>query len=163
MSAPNPSLLDSGQTLQGSYDEDSGSIRVKTDANESSIEVFQIDPDGLQTKAHLSVNGEYVTTENAVPVVLSANSGRSLKKIVTDTVEPIFSTPFDKRVSFLIKNVSDITCWIAFDETLANEDEGFPLEPGGFISVDLLSNVNLWASTESGTSDLRILETGRDV
>lgn len=68
MSAPKPSLLDSGQTLQGSYDEETGSLRTKTDANESSVEVFQLDADALQTAANLNVNNLPVTQQNPIPV-----------------------------------------------------------------------------------------------
>ena len=69
MSVPKPSLLDSGQTLQGSYDEETGSLRTKTDANESSVEVFQLDADALQTTANLAVEGSPVTEQNPIPTI----------------------------------------------------------------------------------------------
>jgi hypothetical protein len=43
-------------------------LKVVTDANTSSMEVFQIDPDGLQTNAHLQVAGADVSNSNPVPV-----------------------------------------------------------------------------------------------
>jgi|GEM_PF-4222575 hypothetical protein len=55
----------SGNTL--AIDSD-GDIGVKIDANESSIEVFQIDPVDLQTTSHISVNNSPVTNSNPVPV-----------------------------------------------------------------------------------------------
>lgn len=44
-----------------------GEVSVVVDANTSSIEVFQIDPDGLNTNAHLQVAGQDVADENPVP------------------------------------------------------------------------------------------------
>jgi len=52
MTAPNPSLLDAGQTLQGAFDETAGELRTKIDANNSSIEAFQLDPEALQVTSH---------------------------------------------------------------------------------------------------------------
>jgi hypothetical protein len=78
MSTPKPSLLDSGQTLQGSFDEETGSLRTKTDANESSVEVFQLDPESLNTNSHLIVNGEPVSSTNPLPTTATIDIASEL-------------------------------------------------------------------------------------
>jgi len=48
-------------------------LRVVTDANTSSMEVFQIDPTDLQTNAHLQVAGADVSGSNPVPTQVIGN------------------------------------------------------------------------------------------
>lgn len=91
MSAPKPSLLDSGQTLQGSYDEETGSLRTKTDANESSVEVFQLDPESLQANAHLMVNGEPVSDTNPIPTTATISLASELT-VVQDNASELQTT-----------------------------------------------------------------------
>lgn len=129
MSAPNPTLLDAGQVLQGAFDETTGRIRtdaeatilnadieveldslessvaigdaitgdkakvnpagelaVITDANTSSMEVFQIDHDGLNTNANLQVGNSDVSNLNPVPVSLSPGFATSVNQEETNAL-----------------------------------------------------------------------------
>lgn len=74
-----------------------GELSVITDANTSSVEVFQIDPDGLNTNAHLQVAGADVSSSNPVPVSFPA--GSDLATAANQTIANNLLTTLDSNIS----------------------------------------------------------------
>lgn len=74
-----------------------GELSVVVDANTSSIEVFQIDPDGLNTNAHLQVAGQDVSSANPVPISFPA--GSDLATSANQTIANNLLTTLDSNVS----------------------------------------------------------------
>jgi len=62
-----------------------------------------------------------------------------------------------RRRSIAIANVGSATLYICHGSGIA-ANEGFPIEDGGSISIDLLAHHTIWGRTASGTAEVRILE-----
>lgn len=76
-----------------------------------------------------------------------------MKAEITTTPELVGSMGQQQMV---IMNVSATTVWVSRDAATATAEEGLPLEEGAVLSTD----GPLYASTESGTAELRILLPG---
>jgi len=66
----------------------------------------------------------------------------------------------DYRRSVAIHNLSGNTIYLGSDDTV-DETDGFPLAVGATITLEIKANVEVFARTESGTADIRILQASQ--
>jgi hypothetical protein len=93
----------------------------------------------------------------------SYNKAKTFTKKVGINTELLLDTVTTKRAGILIKNIScNSVAWISFEETLANSTEGYPLDSGETISINLQEGQQIWVSSNQGIADLRGIEVSLD-
>ena len=84
------------------------------------------------------------------------HTGHTFSHLASSSVTTVLSDN-PNRVSWLIKNNGSVTVYIGFSSSLTAAN-GLPLYPGDVISDDSYTGP-VYVITDSGTSDLRVMET----
>lgn len=83
-----------------------------------------------------------------------------MQSLVTTTPLSILPTSLADRNGLIIKNAGTNNVYLGETAVTAVPAAGWPLTPGESIAMDLAAGQSVFASTASGTSDVRIAEAG---
>jgi hypothetical protein len=124
----------------------------------ASIEVFAIH----SGSAKFVVHARGVPSGAASVKIEGSSSFTVTQHTVGDVAEALVSSGLTDRSGLMILNLSPTTTlWVGDTEEKASPLLGLPIYArGGSISLDLSAGSTLWAASETGTVDVRLVEMG---
>ena len=93
--------------------------------------------------------------------IIGSNTFEALVTVVTVTPAAILGASLEDRNGILLKNYSTTaTIFINSDIATATVAAGYPITPGEVITLDITAGALIYASTNAGVGDLRIVQAG---
>lgn len=91
-------------------------------------------------------------------VVDAPNAGfKASAATVTGVAAELAATPLSGRVRIMIQNLGSKAIYLGFDNTVSASN-GLRVSPGAFLEMPFGASLDLWAVSESGSQDIRIVE-----
>jgi hypothetical protein len=94
--------------------------------------------------------------------ILGANEFEVSKASPTTVASVVIPAVLSDRNGVLLYNYSAASIVFVGETALKATDAGggYPIVPGGTLSLDIISGASVYASTDAGTGDLRIIQAG---
>jgi len=91
--------------------------------------------------------------------ILGANEGKSSQRDIGTTAESIIPSSLSDRVGIIVRNNSPTgTLYLGYTSAEASPGNGYPLEAGESLGIDLAAGAELFGEASSGTIDVRVME-----
>lgn len=101
------------------------------------------------------------TGEASVRLLGSSDAIASQKDITTGTAQLLITAAIVDRAGMVVKNFNTSgTVYIGFSTTEATTANGYPIGPQESLGLDVASGVEVYATADVGTIDMRIMEAG---
>lgn len=93
--------------------------------------------------------------------ILGPANGEASKTSITNTATAVIPASTVDRTGMILKNWSQSgILYLGFTQAEANPTTGYPITPGESLGMDVAAGVVIWAVSDSGTIDVRIMEAG---
>lgn len=94
--------------------------------------------------------------------IQGASQGSASSTTVTTTPAPLIPVNLNERSALIIKNFNDSTgtLFIGFTLAEATVADGYPIRPTESLGIDIESGTSIYAVSDTGTVDVRLLQAG---